>query len=308
MRVCASWGHTRDQALSVNWFENMHFLNAESLRKDLQQLRPAAPVGQWELRHAATANGDFWCQWTVRGFFDRDDELVGFQAVGRDVTEVKRLETQIREISQREQERIGHDLHDGLGQELTGLSLMLKSLEKDVASEARNLLPAVGALADTLNQCIAATRALAQGLSPVQLDRDGLVGALGHLAKNMGKIYGIPIQLDAPRRVALTDPAVAMDLYRIVQEAATNAVRHADAQHITILLQEDEGVLTVEIIDDGSGIKAELPSSNGMGMRIMRYRANIIGAALEIIQPRTGGTCVRCILRQTTIPEQLHTA
>jgi PAS domain S-box-containing protein len=296
------------QAREANWFDVMNLVDAESFSGGLAQLGPETPVGQWELRHVSPTGEDVWCQWTVRAFFDRHGELSGFQAVGRNVTNVKRLERQIREISQREQERIGHDLHDGLGQELTGLSLLLKSLEREVQSEAPHLLPTVRGLAETLNQSIATTRALAEGLSPVQLDHGGLVGALQHMVERSSKLYGVTIHLQAPRNLVLADNAMATDLYRIVQEAVTNAARHADARQIIVAVQEVRGSLAMEVTDDGIGIDLEASRITGMGLKIMRYRANIIGAALEISARNPSGTRVRCVLRQSTMPDQLQTA
>ena len=142
--------------------------------------------------------GNRWFQWTVRGSFADGGGLVGYQAVGRDIQELKVLETEIREISHREQKRIGHDLHDGLGQELTGVSLMLKTLEQAVISQAPELRTKVIAVRDMVDQSIATTRALAQGLSPVHLERDGFAGALSQLAANTESVYGIPVRTTSP--------------------------------------------------------------------------------------------------------------
>jgi signal transduction histidine kinase len=294
--------------LNANWFDVMNLVDSEAFSGALAQLQPENPVGQWELRHASPTGDDVWCQWTVRAFFDRHGELTGFQAVGRNVTDVKRLERQIREISQREQERIGHDLHDGLGQELAGLSLLLKSLEREVRSEAAHLLPRVRGLAETLNHSIATARSLAEGLSPVQLDHEGLLGALQHLVERSSKLYGVIIHLEAPRNLILADNSVATDLYRIAQEAVTNAARHADAQEIIVAVKDVNGSLYLEVIDDGIGIDAGASPATGMGLQIMRYRANIIGAVLEISSGKSGGTRVRCVLRQTKVPDHLQTA
>lgn len=207
---------------------------------------------------------------------------------------IKELEHQIREISHREQKRIGHDLHDGLGQELTGISLMLKTLEHDVTHSVPELAPRVEVIHEMVGRCIGSARALAQGLSPVHLKGDGFGRALSHLAANIEALYRIPIDFEHSGFVAVDDEETATDLYRIVQEALTNASKHSNASRIELRLTVDEEGLLVEVEDDGVGIAAE--NSRGMGLKIMRYRANMIGASLNIATGGKGGTLFRCRL------------
>jgi signal transduction histidine kinase len=212
--------------------------------------------------------------------------------------EVRQLEAQIREVSQREHERIGHDLHDGLGQELTGVSLHLKSLEDAIERDAPQLRARVHSVRDMVEQCIATARALAQGLSPVHLDRDGFAGALEQLAASSGALYSVPVKFARHGNAALPkELAGAPDLYRIAQEAVRNAARHSGASEIrlTLVLDDDELVIIVE--DNGRGILQNASASGGMGLKIMRYRASIVGASLEIGARDGGGTVVRCSLR-----------
>jgi signal transduction histidine kinase len=212
--------------------------------------------------------------------------------------EVRQLETQIREISQREQERIGHDLHDGLGQELTGVSLLLKSLEDAIERDAPQLRSRVHSVRDMVEQSIATARSLAQGLSPVHLDRDGFAGALEQLAASSESLYGIPVRFAAQGSSRLPELPGAADLYRIAQEAVRNAARHSGASEIRIKLAVDREKLVISVEDDGSGISQAARASGGMGLKIMRYRASILGATLEIgARGGAGGTVVRCSLR-----------
>jgi PAS domain S-box-containing protein len=213
--------------------------------------------------------------------------------------EVRRLEAEIREVSQREHERIGHDLHDGLGQELTGVSLLLKTLEDAIARDAPQLSTRVHSLRDMVEQSIATARALAQGLSPVHLDRDGFPGALEQLCASSEALYGIPVKFTSRQSHGLPALTAAADLYRIAQEAIRNAARHSGAREIRVLLIADERRVALTIEDDGHGVVPGAETRGGMGMKIMRYRASIIGAALEIGAREQGGTVVRCVLRQT---------
>jgi signal transduction histidine kinase len=213
--------------------------------------------------------------------------------------EVRQLEAEIREISEREQERIGHDLHDGLGQELTGVSLLLKTLEDAIERDAPQLRSRVRSVRELVEQSIATTRSLAHGLSPVHLDRDGVVGALEHLAADSESLYGIPVQFVCSRREGLQGLSAASDLYRIAQEAIRNAARHSGAESIELRLDIEHDRLVVAVEDDGHGMPSDVELRGGMGLKIMRYRASIIGASLAIEPKDGGGTVVRCtLLRQ----------
>ena len=214
------------------------------------------------------------------------------------VSEVRRLEAEIREVSQREHERIGHDLHDGLGQDLTGVSLLLKTVEDAIARDAPQLTTRVHAVRDLVEQSIATVRALAIGLSPVHLDRDGFAAALEQLCSSSQALYGIPVEFASHLSGSLHGFAAAADLYRIAQEAIRNAARHSGAKEIRLTLTSSDKRLTLTIEDDGRGIMPAAQTRGGMGMKIMRYRASIIGALLEIGARQQGGTSVRCVLRQ----------
>jgi signal transduction histidine kinase len=212
--------------------------------------------------------------------------------------EIRRLEAEIREVSQREHERIGHDLHDGLGQELTGVSLLLRTVEDAIARDAPQLTTRVHAVRDMVEQSIATVRALALGLSPVHLDRDGFAAALEQLCSSSEAMYGIPVKFASRLAGSLHGLAAAADLYRIAQEAIRNAARHSGANEIRLTLTASDKRLTLTIEDDGRGIMPTAQTRGGMGMKIMRYRASIIGALLEIGARQPGGTMVRCVLRQ----------
>ncbi len=216
--------------------------------------------------------------------------------------EVRQLEAEIREISQREHERLGHDLHDGLGQELTGVSLLLKSLEDAIERDAPQLRTRVHSVRDMVEQSIATTRALAQGLSPVHLDRDGFAGALEQLAASSETLYGVPVKYTSHRTAALPQElAGAADLFRIAQEAVRNAARHSGASEIRLKFTVDDDQLVITVEDNGHGMLQNTSANGGMGLKIMRYRASIVGASLEIGAREGGGMVVRCSLRHAGV-------
>jgi signal transduction histidine kinase len=149
-----------------------------------------------------------------------------------------------------------------------------------------------------VEQSIATARALAQGLSPVHLDRDGFAGALEQLCASSEALYGVPVKFASRQSNGLHALTPAADLYRIAQEAIRNAARHSGAREIRVTLASDDRMLSLMVEDDGHGILPGAETRGGMGLKIMRYRASIIGASLEIGAREHGGTIVRCVLRQ----------
>ena len=205
----------------------------------------------------------------------------------------RQLEREELEVSNREQQRIGSDLHDGLGQELTGIALLLRGLENRAEREAPALSASIEEVALLVNDAIFTTRALARGLSPVTFDRGGLSNALDELAKRLSAMFHIDVRCEADDSLdANLDPANALHLYRIAQEAVTNAAQHGEATHVRIMLRADgdRGLLRIE--DDGSGFNPALLQAKGLGLRIMRYRAQMMAGSLRIENAR--GTAVNC--------------
>lgn len=216
-------------------------------------------------------------------------------ALATDVTERKRLERVVLDSSAREQRLLSHQLHDGLGQELTGLALMAKGLAagatKGQAVEAADLQK----LSDWASRSIATCRTIAQGLSPVGDSRGGLEEAIRNLAL-VHQGPGIPpVWFDAVASSTLRLTTEASDhLYRIAQEGLTNALRHAGAKSISIVLEVQPNIVRLEILDDGCGVPVTSVESNGMGLRIMRYRAAVIGARLAVARREGAGTKLVC--------------
>lgn len=212
----------------------------------------------------------------------------------RDVTEYKRLEREIIEVSGRERQRIGRDLHDGLGQELTGIALMMRALARRLERQCPEALAATNEIVALVNQSIDSTRCLARGLLPVSTEQGGLLPALRGLADRSRGQYGLDVQFSAeiwPKLVL--DEAKASHLYRIAQEALTNAARHAQASLVEIALNVTEDRFRLKIADNGCGMPNLGSAMNGLGMKIMAYRANIIGAKLECMRNPGGGSIVQ---------------
>ena len=210
----------------------------------------------------------------------------------RDITERKRLEKEILEISEREQRRIGQDLHDGLCQHLAGIELMSQVLEQKLARRSKAAAARAGEIAKNVRDAIGHTRLLARGLSPVTLESEGLMSALQELAVNTEKIFRVACRFDCDPPVLVPDYPAATHLFRLAQEAVSNAIKHGKAKRILIRLKEERGRLALSIIDNGSGFPTQIPKSKGMGLRIMQSRAGMIGGTLAIERNAVGGTSV----------------
>lgn len=216
-----------------------------------------------------------------------------------DVSERKVLEREILEVSNREQQRIGADLHDGLGQELTGVALMLRGLSARIRKDYPNANAGIDEIVALVNHAIQVTRMLAHGLSPVSIERGGLIPALRTLAARASETYGIAVTLRTRMLVeARIEETAANHLHRIVQEALSNAMRHGHARSVKIHLASDAKFIRLSIRDDGRGIHRGDSDRRGLGLRTMSYRAQLIGGRLEVAAHPQGGTVVRCICPQ----------
>jgi len=217
-----------------------------------------------------------------------------FTGFVRDISEPKRLEKEILEISDREQRRIGQDLHDGLCQQLAAIELMNQVLEQKLAGRSKSDAARVREIAGYVRDAIGQTRSLARGLSPVTLESEGLRSALHELAANTEKMFGVACHLTGEPPLLMHDHAAATHLYRIAQEAVSNAIKHGRAKRIVITLREAGERFVLSIKDDGVGLAKAAAPGKGMGLRIMRYRAGMIGGSLMVERDLDGGTSVVC--------------
>jgi two-component system, LuxR family, sensor kinase FixL len=217
-----------------------------------------------------------------------------FTGFVRDITERKRLEKEILETSDREQRRIGQDLHDGLCQQLAGIELMSQVLEQNLEGKSKAAADRVGEIAAHVRDAISQTRALARGLSPVTLESEGLMAALHELAVAARRMFKVDCSFRCDPPVLLNDQTVASQLFRIAQEAVSNAIRHGKAAHIVIQLKEQRGKIVVSVSDDGVGFPKAVPQNKGMGLRIMQSRAGMIGGTLVLDNNPSGGGRVSC--------------
>jgi PAS domain S-box-containing protein len=269
----------------------------ESLSHVYQRLRAGLPGDAPfldEISTYQTLKGERWGEWRVGPVKDKTGRNSHWLIIFRDITERKRLEREILEISDQERRRIGQDLHDGLCQHLAGIELMSQVLQQKLATKSKAEAARAGEIARHVREAIGQTRSLARGLSPVTLESEGLASALRELAANTEKMFGIMCRVECLQTVPSATAATGMHLYRIAQEAVSNAIKHGKATEVVIRLQSASERLVLNIMDNGSGFPKVMPRNDGMGLRIMRYRAGMIGGLLSIEQNHAGGTVVSC--------------
>ena len=234
---------------------------------------PATPKSSASDAKSPAAGRTAQCfRWTLSVSEVRLADRRMFTGFVRDITERKRLEREILEISDREQRRIGHDLHDGLCQHLAGIELMSQVLEQKLAPQSKDAAKRAGDIAKNVREAIGQTRSLARGLSPVTLESEGLTSALHELAVNTEKLFNVRCRFDGDLLVTVHNHAVATHLFRLAQEAVSNAIKHGKARRISIHLKADPGRIYLAVNDNGRGFPAEIPKSKGMGLRIMQSR------------------------------------
>ena len=229
---------------------------------------------------------------------DAHGNIFGVFGIARDITELRRMEKSISEISDREQQRIGQDLHDGVCQRLAGIGLLAGVLKSKLAAQWLGEAAEAAEIARLLEQTTIEARGVARGLYHVDPGAHGLMTALYELAGNTQRLFKITCVLRCEEPAFVDDSAKAMHLYRIAQEAVNNAVKHSGGTRVEIVLGETDGAITLTVRDDGTGMRAPQQASQGLGMHIMQYRARLIGAHLDIRPDSPRGTVVICSVAQ----------
>jgi len=220
--------------------------------------------------------------------------LLSTVALGRATANRERLERSLMEVSEREQRRIGQDLHDGLCQQLTGVSLLARSLGKDLPPAASASLRQI---VDLINGCIEETRLVTRGLHPVPDEPGGLAIGLREMVEIVRTTSNLRCDLQIKGDLLLNDIAVASNLYRIAQEAVRNAVRHSEATLVSITVEAAGELVSLRITDNGKGIPS-VRERRGLGLEIMKYRAFTIGGSLQIFSNSPRGTVVHFTSKQ----------
>jgi signal transduction histidine kinase len=210
-----------------------------------------------------------------------------------EISERRRLERELLNVSEREKQKFGRILHDDLGPHLIGTEVLSKVLKEKLSRRPESAEAAVSAekIRELIAEAVSKTRNLARGLMPVEAAVYGLEASLEDMAENVSRIYGVDCGFSSAEAVTLGDNTAATHIYYIVHEAVHNAVKHGDARRIKVSLKHEGPVLTVKIVDDGRGLP-DNPNPKGMGLSILKYRADCLGAELNIENQAGAGVMV----------------
>jgi signal transduction histidine kinase len=235
---------------------------------------------------------------------ERTAELItSNQILQMEIAERKRAEKEILEVTHEEQRRIGSQLHDGLCQELTGILMFAKGLTQKMEKDHSLDVAELKKISDLLHGAVSQARNTARGLYPGELEGTSLMHSLQELASNTEKVFGVSCRFDCPEPVMIGDNNTATHLYKIVQEGIANAVNHGKAKSILVsltqngLLPASGGTVTLIVKDDGAGFVLNNQESNGIGLKIMKYRADVIGASFRIMPNSPHGVLLECHLK-----------
>jgi PAS domain S-box-containing protein len=282
---------------STAWLDAIHPEDRAQVAQAIKTRQAAGEYNQ-EYRIVRPDGSMRWMRDRAYPIRDSSGKVSRIVGIAEDITERHRLEKEILEISDREQGRIGQDLHDGLCQKLVSLAFDSNSLEQKLAQRHLPESENVRRIAAVLDDAITEARTLARGLFPVQLEADGLAVALEELAATASARGHAQCRVVCPEPVFVSQNAVATHLYRIAQEAVNNALKHARPTSIRIGLKGDAERIELTVSDDGVGIPAPARPGSGMGMHIMDYRARTIGGTLTVGRSPEGGTAITCLAPQ----------
>ena len=243
------------------------------------------------VRHVLVDANTFWS----------DGEFQYSSIFLRDITDRVQLEREILQVGEREYRRIAQDLHDGLGQLLAGTAYLAGSLRHELTTQGLSGVDLVERIQEVIKEAISVTRSLARGLHPVEPEPNGLIVALQGLATRTRNLFGVSCRFSCPRPVLIKENSAATHLFRIAQEAVTNAIKHAQAKRVNIRLAETPTGVQLSVRDNGHGMPVRPRKTPGVGLRIMRYRAGMIGGTLTLRTVPGNGTAVVCTVQIPTL-------
>ncbi len=297
-------GKQAHEMMGLDWMSIVHPDDLAMVRNNNQEARQRPHNFRQEYRYLA-GNGKFrWVLEVVTARFDRRKKFLGYIGLATDITEQKHaelelrsqrreLEAQLLEISDREQRRLGQDLHDGLSQRLLAIALKCGLLEERLARLHPREAAAAGWIRDEVNRAIQETREVSRSLAPILLGTAGLGPALLELFHYVRHQFRVALRVRGLPRDFGLDLEASIHLYRIVQEALTNAVRHGRTKRMEVSFRRGKGRrLELKIRDHGRGLPRR-PTGGGMGLATMRYRAERLGAHLDLRRATGGGTELR---------------
>jgi PAS domain S-box-containing protein len=288
------YGYSKAEAMKMNISRIIPGHKRDEMMTLAERALKGENIELFETQHIAKNNRILDISLTATLLKDEKGEPFAITTTERDITERRRLEKEILDLTERERELIGQEIHDSIGQVLTGIAIKCKGLSlklKDKSSEMKNALE----ISKLANKAIAQARDLAKMLYPVDIQTGGLISALKTLASDVEKTLGVTCRFRCEKSVSVKNLIEAKQIYRIVQEAITNAVKHGKADNININLRLTKKGTVLSIENDGLDFPKLSPNRKGFGLKIMKYRTDLIGGSLDIRKGDKGGTVVTCV-------------
>ncbi|HEV7403152.1 MAG TPA: PAS domain S-box protein [Chthoniobacteraceae bacterium] len=291
-------GLEESDGLPPRWTDPFHADDRDRVAAEWARATAGNKTCDFEARFRHADGRTVWVLGQVAPEREAAGGVAGYVGAITDMTELRRLEREVLEISDRERARLGQELHDDLCQTLVAIQYSATAMTRELTTVAPGLLARSGELVEMLKSAVVDARQMARRIFPVNLDQASLMSALLELTERSSRYFGIVCRFDCPVPVLIEENSTGSHLFRIAQEALSNAVRHGHATGITISLVAEPPYLTLTVLDNGVGLQPSAGEPAGIGMHIMKYRAQMIGATLAIEPRPEGGTLVRCILRQ----------
>ena len=306
-KFCSMLGYKEHELVGKTIFEITHPGDMAESRRLFRRIVTKAEPYQLEKRYRRKDGSTLWVSVSASPLRDAEGKTQSAVSVIIDIGDRKKaqailedrargLEGEILAISDREQRRLGQELHDSLCQHLTAIAFMARSvalrLEKHRVIEVEDIQK----IAELINDGVTEARTIARGLHPVEMEPPGLVTALAALVKQPH--WPVRCRLEADEEISVQDSTVALHLYRIAREAIINANKYARAREIVVRMRRSTKGIELSVTDDGVGIPANSSAGSGMGFHIMQYRARSVGARLEIKAITPHGTRVTCYVRK----------
>ena len=306
-KFCSMLGYRERELVGKTIFEISHPGDIAESRRLFRRMVTKAEPYEFEKRYHRKNGTVLWVSVSASPLRDAEGKTQSAVTVIIDISDRKKaqailedrargLEGEILEISDREQRRLGQDLHDSLCQHLTAIACMARSVALRLKNHRVIEVEHIDKIAELINDGVTEARTIARGLHPVEMEPPGLVTALASLVNQ--KHWAVPCRLEVDEEISVQDSTVALHLYRIASEAMINASKHARAREILVRMRGSAKGMELSVIDDGVGIPANPPLGSGMGLHIMQYRARSVGARLEIKPIKPHGTRVTCYVRK----------
>jgi PAS domain S-box-containing protein len=306
-KFCSMLGYKERELIGKTIFEITHPDDMLESRRLFRRIVSKAEPYQLEKRYCRKDGSSLWVSVSASPLRDAEGKTQSAVSVVLDISDQKKaqailedrargLEGQILAISDREQRRLGQDLHDSLCQHLTAIAYMARSVALRLKNHRVIEVEHIEKIAELINDGVTEARTIARGLHPVEMEPPGLVTALAALVKQAH--WPVRCRLEADEEISIQDSTVALHLYRIAREAVINANKYARAREIIVRMRRSTKGIELSVIDDGVGIPADAPIGSGMGFHIMQYRARSMGASLEVKAVKPHGTRVTCYVRK----------